>query len=97
MTDQTDKPTRGRWQIPWAAILIVSIPVAYVAGYFALSEYGHPISVPSLGASFPAHRTVDYEWMMTFYEPLRAAETFVRGEPVVFESHRLPEFKLILP
>jgi hypothetical protein len=94
MPDQPDKPTHRRWQIPWAAMLLVAMLGVYVGGYLALSIY----EPPPFGLHTPAQRVVDYEWMMTLYEPLRITESAIRGTEVRFApSWRIIESWMILP
>jgi len=88
MTEQHEQ-ARRRWQAPWAALLLVAALALYVGGYFALSRYEASVPASSglaLPASsstvFPSHRFVDYGWMLTIYEPLRAAESYMRGKKV---------------
>ena len=90
MTNEPDKPTHRRWQIPWAAMLVIAfVPtLAYVGSYLALSEYWpQPNNLnPEWRPHVPATRVLRQEWMVTVYRPLGAVESYVRGEPVFLQS-----------
>ena len=77
MPTHPDKPIRRRRQTPWAAMLLIAFLVAaYIGAYFALSTYEPPLR------GVPAYRAVEYDWMVTVYEPLRIIESDMRGTEV---------------
>ena len=93
MPDQPDKPTHRRLQIPWAAMIVLLIAV-YIGGYLALSEESGPITTGNawgshVGAEF---RAVDFQWMVTVYEPIRIIESAIRGKRVIL--YRCPTNRL---